>query len=521
MSLVFRTLCSLWLKNRLILVPINSSMKFCRFILLVFVAIPFFVTAQIKQPSVYIEEINKLPPSVADVESAIPVFIGYTEKTDARFTARRIKSLLEFEQYYGKDFPLMFSKVELDNANNVIKKESVSPQYLLYYAMQQFYNNGGGVAYIISIGGYGGSMQAADFIQGLDVAEKEDEPTLLVFPDAVNLPGTGLYNVQQKALQQAGKLMDRFCVFDLKYAGDKNTHDQMVSEFRSNIGTSELKYGAAYTPFLQSSVSTASVSYYQWKNALSLGGNHITLSELTTDAAILDKIAALDNLSPSDPAYKQKEKELAQVFPLMRKIAGALQFVSLMLPPAGAVCGIYSTVDRNRGVWKAPANVSVNYVTGVAVKIDDRDQESLNVDPNTGKSINVIRPFTGKGILIWGARTLVGNDNEWRYVPVRRFFNQVEESVKKATMPFVFEPNVANTWVRIKSMIDNYLTTKWRAGALAGAKPSEAFFVKVGLNQTMTAQDILEGRIIVEIGMAVVRPAEFIILRFSIKTQTN
>lgn len=496
-------------------------MKLFRFILLVFVGIPFSVASQIQQPGVYIEEIHKFPLSVADVESAIPVFIGYTEKTDARFTARRISSLPEYEQYYGKDFPLMFSKVELDNANNVIKKDCVSPQYLMYYAMQQFYNNGGGPAYIISIGGYGATMQAADFLQGLDVAEKEDEPTLLVFPDAVNLSGTGLYNVQQKALQQAGKLMDRFCVFDLKYAGDKNIHDQVVSEFRNNIGVSQLKYGAAYTPFLQSNVSTTPVSYYQWKNTLWLGGNHITLSELTTDAAILDKIAALDNLSPSDPAYRQKEKELAKVFPLMRKISGALQFVSVMLPPSGAVCGVYSTVDRNRGVWKAPANVSVNNVQGVAIKLSDSDQESLNVDPNSGKSINVIRPFTGKGILVWGARTLMGNDNEWRYVSVRRFFNLVEESVKKATTPFVFEPNDANTWMRIKSMIDNYLTLKWRDGALAGAKPAEAFFVHVGLNQTMTAQDILEGRIIVEIGMAVVRPAEFIVLRFSIKTQTN
>ncbi|WP_452598746.1 phage tail sheath family protein, partial [Pontimicrobium sp. MEBiC01747] len=136
-----------------------------------------------------------------------------------------------------------------------------------------------------------------------------------------------------------------------------------------------------------------------------------------------------------------------------------------------------------------------------------------------GKSINAIRSFTGKGVLVWGARTLAGNDNEWRYVPVRRFFNMVEESVKKATEQFVFEPNDANTWVRIKAMINNFLTLQWRAGALAGPTPESAFYVNIGLGETMTAQDILEGNMIVEIGMAAVRPAEFIVLKFSHKMQ--
>jgi hypothetical protein len=186
------------------------------------------------------------------------------------------------------------------------------------------------------------------------------------------------------------------------------------------------------------------------------------------------------------------------------------------LPPSGAVAGIYATVDHARGVWKAPANVSVNSVIGPAVKIDSHDQEDLNVH-STGKSVNAIRSFTGKGTLVWGSRTLAGNDNEWRYVPVRRFFIMVEESTRKATEPFVFEPNDANTWVKVRAMIENFLILQWRAGALQGAKPDEAFYVRVGLNETMTGLDILEGRMIVEIGMAVVRPAEFIILRFSHK----
>jgi phage tail sheath protein FI len=184
------------------------------------------------------------------------------------------------------------------------------------------------------------------------------------------------------------------------------------------------------------------------------------------------------------------------------------------------VAGVYAAVDRTRGVWKAPANVSLADVSGPAVKINDAAQADLNVN-STGKSVNAIRAFTGKGTLVWGARTLAGNDNEWRYVSVRRFFNMAEESIKKATEPFVFEPNDANIWVRVRAMIENFLTVQWRQGALAGATPVQAFYVKVGLGETMTAQDILEGRMIVEVGMAVARPAEFIILKFAHKMQVS
>jgi len=201
------------------------------------------------------------------------------------------------------------------------------------------------------------------------------------------------------------------------------------------------------------------------------------------------------------------------------KILTAIGNLPLELPPSSAIAGVYARVDKDRGVWKAPANVSLNYVTNLSVKITSEDQESLNVDTTAGKSINAIRAFTGKGILVWGARTLAGNDNEWRYVPVRRFFNMVEESVKKATSQFVFEPNDANTWVKVRAMIENFLILQWRAGALAGAKPEQAFYVRVGLGQTMTAEDILNGYMHIEIGMAVVRPAEFIVLKFSHKLQ--
>lgn len=229
-------------------------------------------------------------------------------------------------------------------------------------------------------------------------------------------------------------------------------------------------------------------------------------------------ITELATLSTGGPSVSSLSDIAASNDLLYNKIKMEIGLLPLTLPPSSAIAGIYASVDRNNGVWKAPANVGLNYVTKPTVAITNQDQESMNID-QFGKSVNAIRAFTGKGILVWGARTMAGNDNEWRYISVRRFFNMAEESIRKASEQFVFEGNDANTWVRVRAMIENFLTLQWRAGALTGAKPDQAFYVRVGLGQTMTAEDILNGYMNIEIGMAVVRPAEFIVLKFSHKMQ--
>ncbi len=223
-----------------------------------------------------------------------------------------------------------------------------------------------------------------------------------------------------------------------------------------------------------------------------------------------------DNAQLNGRSLKSIETLYSQAY---NQIKAEIGLLPVVLPPSSTMAGIYARVDSTRGVWKAPANVGVTYVSEPSVYISHEAQQNLNVDVVGGKSINAIRTFVGKGNLVWGARTLAGNDNEWRYVPVRRFFNMAEESIKKATEQFVFEPNDKNTWVSVKGMISNFLNQQWRAGALAGTTPEQAFYVSIGLGETMTAQDILEGSMIVEIGMAVVRPAEFIVLKFSHKMQ--
>ncbi len=230
--------------------------------------------------------------------------------------------------------------------------------------------------------------------------------------------------------------------------------------------------------------------------------------------------SAADYISDTAESFVNSyEASAIEAIPALKNIINSISSEYLTLPPSSSLAGVYARVDNDRGVWKAPANTTLNNVIGVTTLINKKEQEGLNVDVVAGKSVNAIRPFTGKGMMVWGARTLAGNDNEWRYISVRRFFNMAEESIKKATEQFVFEANDKNTWVKVRAMIENFLTLQWRAGALAGAKPEQAFFVRVGLGETMTAQDILEGRMNIEIGMAVVRPAEFIILKFSHKMQ--
>ncbi|OCA53083.1 phage tail sheath family protein [Photorhabdus namnaonensis] len=180
------------------------------------------------------------------------------------------------------------------------------------------------------------------------------------------------------------------------------------------------------------------------------------------------------------------------------------------IPPSAAIAGIYCSVDRTRGVWKAPANVILQGGMKPKFKVTDNLQGTYN----TGKAINMIREFPNTGVTVWGARTLEDKDN-WRYIPVRRLFNSAERDIKNAMSFAVFEPNSQPTWKRVQTAIDNYLYQLWQQGALAGNKPQEAYFVQIGKGITMTDEDIKQGKMIVKVGMAAVRPAEFIILQFS------
>lgn len=636
-----------------------------------------------KTPGVYVEEIVKFPPSVAQVETAIPAFIGYTEKatkkedSDLHLKPTRITSLLDYVNYFGKAKNESGIGVSVVDSKVVVTppSDTTKSPFLMYYAMQMYFANGGGPCYIVSVGQFDASLTtpatavtATNLGLGLAEVAKEDEPTLLVFPDATSIANDSeFYALYSDALTQCHDLQDRFAIIDTYSDTEYGASINPIEAIRDGLSLEKdyLKYGAVYYPFLESildyaydesdvdvvsSSSTAAsvqqqvedistaievttladliadldalqlqvdgagsdaaalvfvpnikntiqeiISYIEnlksnldngldiargdgsanteandldtWitdvleTTALGLQSTIDRLNSDTTQAMVHNEIsndttndpslkrvlgihdddaigdslsekieamndvggelgvliAALPNIAPTSTSVKLNTLETTDNA-LYNKIKAEIGAVSIKLPPSSTMAGIYARVDANNGVWKAPANVGVKYIVKPSLKITNLEQGDLNLH-TTGKSINVIRSFTGKGTLVWGARTLAGNDNEWRYIPVRRFFNMAEESIKKATEQFVFESNDANTWIRVRAMIENFLILQWRAGALAGAKPEQAFYVRVGLGQTMSAQDILEGKMIIEIGMAVVRPAEFIILQFSHKMQ--
>jgi phage tail sheath protein FI len=181
---------------------------------------------------------------------------------------------------------------------------------------------------------------------------------------------------------------------------------------------------------------------------------------------------------------------------------------TLHVPPSGHVAGIWARNDNARGVWKAPANEVVRGALDVDFKVTSGEQELLNP-----VGINCIRPFGTRGIRVWGARTL-SSDPAWRYVNVRRLFNFIEESILRGTQWIVFEPNDLDLWQRVKRTITAFLIGMWRQGALLGATPEQAFYVKCDEETNPTAS-IDEGKLVVEIGIAPVKPAEFVIFRIS------
>lgn len=691
----------------------------------------------IKTPGVYVNEIPSFPPSVAQVATAVPAFIGYTQMAIVKGKsvtnqAVRISSLVQYVQYFGSGPENLGANVYLDTDGSVSSVD-ITPTYQMFNAIRMFFNHGGINCYIISVGTYKSDGKASidDFIKDgqtlcFEVLQKQDEPTLIVVPDAVMLGKNDYNNVMVTALNQCGALQDRFTIMDVRQGDQDRSYDSsdVISLFRDGVGTSNLSYGAAYYPWLRSSLqytihyehmtffkkgtttpainlssivsntfltkldaalankktpvnplSVVSVNFAGGVTAVAdkpASGTvtltkvvvddiftvkadgaaistafkatstdmaatataiaaAVTLSGYTATAAgavititaaagtgatlnakvvacdiaggggstattvnlaggvtavtevlgtcnctisqnVVGQYALLANTTPiavytskdgdttdiiagnlagtisggyaatvagsvisltaakgtgatvialtgtitiTDDILNNIEAQLTSSSAVFANIVSAIKDKGIIVPPSGAIAGVYASVDGSRGVWKAPANVSLNTVIEPMVSIDDNMQEDLNIDTNAGKSVNAIRYFTGKGILVWGSRTLAGNDNDWRYIPVRRLYIMVEESVKKATYQFVFEPNDGKTWTRVRAMIENYLTLLWRDGALAGSKPELAFYVKVGLGQTMTFQDILDGKMIIEIGMAPVRPAEFIILRFS------
>jgi phage tail sheath protein FI len=497
-----------------------------------------------KAPGVYIEEIGAFAPPIVGVATAVAVFVGHTEIASqaghaVTLVPTRIDSPKDYSAIFGgahaarfKVQPVIASEADFTagGAGYALSSETT---FNLYDSIRLFYANGGGTCYVVSAGSYADdpAQRAAALQAGLAAVHDLTGPTMLVIPEATLLELNDYRLLRQAMLTQCADKHDRVAILDVIGtdrsfpSADLRTvetylHDR-IADFRDGLAAAPetLKFGMAYAPFLKTSlVDVGDFSF----------ANFDSDSKETVTALLASEI---DRLYPArDPNAQSLKNDLRDVWdakpptrtvlgqklvaqiPLLSGIFAAMAAKRGTLPPSPAIAGIYTQNDNSRGVWKAPANIGLSAVTAPTLPINDAMQDDLNV-PLDGLVVNAIRSFMNRGTLVWGARTLDGNSSEWRYVSVRRTLIYVEQSVALALEPIVFEPNVAQTWARVTAMIENFLQGLWRQGGLMGPTPKDAFYVKCGLGVTMTAQDLLDGRLIVEIGLAPVRPAEFIVLR--------
>ncbi len=494
-------------------------------------------------PGVYIEEKDAFPGSVVEVATAVPAFIGYTEKANRNSESlinipTRITSFKEYCDLFGGAFSPKFKLEPSSTDSNKPDKHLIAingeekaisydtnHELYLFRSIQLFYNNGGSSCYIVSVKTYdkkpdGVEIKKVELLNGLDTLLKEQEPTIIVIPDAVKLSNKGCYDVYIKVLDHCANMQSRVAIFDIHndFSEQIQPDGNVITFFRENIGTENLNYGAVYYPWLHTSIVPKGEITYENLDI------SIKLEELLPETKAKELIMDFAKI-PSAEKNKEKKSNLH-----LALIATSLTYSDLinkitelenLLPPSAAMAGLYTMVDNTRGVWKTPANVSVKSVIKPSINITHNDQESLNLDAMSGKSINAIRTFPGVGTMVWGGRTLDGNSLDWRYINVRRTMVMLEQSIKLALRSYVFEPNDANTWVTVKSMIVNFLTDYWKQGALAGSSPEDAFEVQIGLGSTMTALDILEGKMLVSVKLAIVRPAEFIVVTFEQQMQKS
>lgn len=579
-----------------------------------------------RMPGVYTNEVATLPPSVAAIESAVPVFIGYTEMAmkkgeDLTLVPTRIKSMKEYQDYYGGP-PLCHIEVSVDTTasatNPTVLVTNFTLPYNMYYALLFYFANGGGPLYIVSVGAYGNTVSDTAMTGSIPAIKKVRDITILYFPDACLLADAKHAGVINAALQHCEGLFDpnRVTIIDVS-EGAEGAVDTIATFMSGFINDAQFrKYGAAYAPFcdtvftpnyvfagviVSNHIQTVSDAVKAGLKALSddtaakyttlttdqkkvnawqiTDANVKALQKIATDfkaanpaatnaqvvaaleastvpiggelkkhldaqnadpvAVLTEAAKAITDLAAAQAAYNTALTNAAAGFKdggktyisytsmdlttvatvsdlTANKIKDTVDNYGVVLPPGGAVAGIYYRTDNSRGVWKAPANVTVVGAIAPMVNFDDDDHSRANV-PDNGRAVNLIRNYPGRGVLLYGARTLLGNDNEWRYVNVRRTFCFIEDSVYRAMQDFVFEPNTSETWIKVRAMINAFLNKLWKAGGLFGATPEDAYDVQVGLPNTMSVDDVLNGIMIVYIKVAVARPAEFIELIYEHK----
>lgn len=514
----------------------------------------------IKTPGVYINEVDAFPNSVVPVATAVPAFVGYTPQVEYEGKSYfkkpvKITSFAEFQaiyclpnpappadpaKQYSPQYYLVESKDQPEKGDYVVidgKFFSILPDpstiYYLYNSVRMFYENGGGDAYIVSMGTYGPpsgkpatagqpitnpNVKLADLQDGLALLKNEEEPTIYVCPEATLLSLADNGTLMQGMLRQNEEMGTAVSIFDIIGGAEPDPilYTKDIEAFRNSTGSQGLKYGVAYYPF----VNTTVIQPNELDYTNLFGSDEKQLESLlnppSSPKPVVAQIFGMIEKPPANPmTVSQCNNALMIASPTYASIMKLVLATANTLPPSGGMAGVYATNDNEQGVWNSPANVGIVSVWGIPLMLSDDEQSILNVDAVSGKSINAIRFFNGIGTLVWGARTLDGNSLDWKYISVRRTMIMLEQSVKLAARAYVFQPNDGNTWDAVKGVIGSFLTGIWKQGGLQGASAADAFQVECGLGVTMTAEDILNGLMNVTVKVAVVRPAEFIVITFA------
>lgn len=519
----------------------------------------------IKSPGVYINEVNAFPNSVVAVATAVPAFIGYTptafyEGKSYTNVPVRITSIAEFQSFFcvkepnspdiaSKQYTPQYylvpqksqpTKGDYMQINGIYYSIVPDPNtiYYLYNSIRLFFENGGGTAYIVSVGPYGApsgnpavpgdqvvnpNVVLADLQSSLALLKNEQEPTMYICPEATLLSVEQNGTLMQSMLLQSSAMGTTVSIFDIIGGNDPDPiqYGNDITTFRANTGSQGLDYGTAYYPFVGTTVMGGSdIDYTNL-----FGGDITKLAPVINppsnpDPSVTAIIANIQNPA-SGLTVSQNNNALLNASKSYSQIVKNVLADANILPPSGGMAGVITTTDNNTGPWQAPANTSIVGVASLPIYLSDSQQGNLNMDAVSGKSINAIRSFNGIGILVWGARTLDGNSLDWKYLSVRRTMIFLEQSCKLAAQAYVFAPNDKNTWQAVIAMISSFLTGIWKQGGLMGASSSEAFSVACGLGTTMTGDDILNGFMNVTVKVAIVRPAEFIVLTFQQQMATS
>ncbi|MPS48122.1 phage tail sheath C-terminal domain-containing protein [Methylobacillus sp.] len=439
-----------------------------------------------QHPGIYVQEIA-IAPNIEPVAACLPLFIGHTEKSqDAnghplplgkRYS---VSSLAEYEEHFGKGAPETL-RVLLDGKGNIVNAHSYSPFYL-YAAVQQYFANGGGQCEILSVGPYSRAPDASALKAAIRALPPNAAFTLVAIPDAVSL--AELPQLQRKLLQYCAQQDYCLAILDVPYCNDQ-TREMTVNTFRHDIGQRGLQHGAAFMPWLET--AAAGISGY-----------------VDLEIKYTPGVATAWN------DFHKATKLQSHLLHKQLEASPAIRF-NRMIPPSGSIMALFEANARKRNIWTTPHHTPIKEIISLSATIDNVIQESLNIHP-TGKSINAIRRFDN-AVLMWGGRTLASNDSEWRYIAHLLTRGFVQASLRRFLDQQNFEQNDEATWSLVGHQCQDFLHTLWREGALVGDKPEQAFYVRIGLNQTMSTQDIAAGRMIVHVGIALLRPAEFIILK--------